>query len=317
MNRHHHARLSAYSREVMVKRILVEGLTPATAAVAAGVSPRTAYKWLSRYRVEGFAGLADRSCRPKRLARQKVGAQLGQRIEELRRRRLTCTAIGKLTGLSRATVARRVRRLGLSRLSALDPRPPLRRYERAHPGELIHLDVKKLGVIARTGHRVTGNRRDRTRGAGWEFAHVCVDDHSRLSYVEVLPDERQATAVGFLERAVAWLARHGVVVSRVMTDNGSAYRSGLFAACCRRLGVRHLFTKPYTPRTNGKAERFIQTSLREWAYAVAYAHSRERTRALPGWLAHYNYRRSHSALGGLPPISRIRSPVNKVLKLDT
>jgi transposase InsO family protein len=287
------------------------------AAIAAGVSLRTAYKWLSRYGAEGVAGLADRSCRPRRLARQKVDSQLGQRIEELRRQRLSCGAIGQHVGLSRATVARHVARCGLSRLRALEPPPPVKRYEREHPGELIHLDIKKLGVIVRAGHRVTGVWRNRHLKGGWESVHVCIDDHSRLSYVEVLPDERAATAVGFLERAVAWLGRHGVSVSRVMTDNGAAYRSRLFAASCRRLGMKHLFTRPYTPRTNGKAERFIQTSLREWAYVRAYANSAERTKALPAWLTHYNYCRSHSALGGHPPISRILGPVNKVLRLDT
>jgi transposase InsO family protein len=316
MNKWYRAKLNPYSRELLVKRALGDWAT-SDAASAAGVSLRTAYKWLARYRAEGVAGLANRSCRPKRLARQKVDGQLGQRIEELRRQRLKCAAIAERTGLSRATVARHVRRLGLSRLSALDPRPPVIRYERERPGDLLHIDIKKLGGILRPGHRATGNRADHKKGAGWEYVHVCVDDHSRLSYVEMLPDERQGSAVGFLERAVAWLGRHGVSVSRVMTDNGAAYGSRLFAASCRKLGVKHLFTKPYTPRTNGKAERFIQTSLREWAYARTYSHSRERAGALPAWLAHYNYCRSHSALGGRPPISRILGPVNKVLRLDS
>lgn len=302
----------------MVRRVEIEGWTTSAAAAGAGVSVRTAFKWLSRYRAEGPAGLADRSCRPRRLARRKVSPFRSQCIEELRRQRLSCTGIGKRVGLSRSTVARALKRLGLSRLSALDPpQPPVLRYERPHPGDLIHIDVKKLGFIARTGHRATGNRRDRTFGAGWEFVHVCVDDHSRLSYVEVLPDERQATAVGFLERAVAWLGGYGVEVSGVMTDNGSAYRSHVFAASCRSLGVKHLRTRPYTPQTNGKAERFIQTSLREWAYAHPYAHSLARTQALSEWLEIYNYERPHSALGGRPPISRIPGSVNKVLRLDT
>ena len=250
MNNCHRAQLTPYSRELLVGRIN-GGWTPKAAAVAAGVSLRTAFKWLARYRAEGPPGLADRSRRPKRLARLKVNASIARRIEELRRQRLTCEAIGQQLGLSRATVARHLGRCGISRLRALDPPSPVKRYEREQPGELIHLDVKKLGVIGRAGHRVTGNRSERTRGAGWEYAHV----------------------------------------------------------------IR--FTRPYTPRTNGKAERFIQTSLREWAYVRAYANSLDRAHALPGWLAHYNYRRPHSALGGYPPISRINRVVNKVLRLDT
>jgi transposase InsO family protein len=236
-------------------------------------------------------------------------------VTELRRQRWTGAQIARETGVSKATVHRILRRSGLNRLKALEPAEPVRRYERNSPGELIHIDIKKLGRIERTGHRVTGDRRDTTRGAGWEFAHVCIDDHSRVAYVEILPDERKESAVAFLKAAVAYYARLGVTVERVMTDNGSCYRSREFRKTCKDLGLRHIFTRPYTPKTNGKAERFIQTALREWAYAQAYPHSTLRTAELPIWLHRYNWHRPHGSLNAKPPISRIGLSEDNLLRL--
>jgi transposase InsO family protein len=234
-------------------------------------------------------------------------------IERLRRERLTGPAIARALGLARSTVGAVLRRLGLGRLSALEPTPPAIRYERERPGELIHIDTKKLGRIARPSHRVTGDRRDRVKGIGWEHLHVAVDDASRLAYTEVLPSERKQDAVAFLDRALAWFARHGIAAERVMTDNGSAYRSRDFRARIGEVRLKHIRTRPYTPRTNGKAERFIQTSLREWAYARSYQTSAERAHAMQPWIDSYNHRRPHSALGGQPPVSRL----NNVLGFDT
>jgi transposase InsO family protein len=228
-----------------------------------------------------------------------------RKIEKLRRRRLTAPAIARRLRMPRSTVSGVLVRLGLGRLRNLDPKPPVRRYERQRPGELLHLDTKKLGRIKGIGHRIHGDRSTRQRGIGWEFIHVCVDDHSRVAYVEILPDERQESVTAFFRRAVRRFRQRGVRTQRVLTDNGSGYRSKLFAAACAELGIRHLFTRAYTPRTNGKAERFIQTMLREWAYARPYRTSNQRSRRLPVWLEHYNRRRPHTALGYRPPISRI------------
>lgn len=273
-------------------------------AAALGVGERTVRKWVARYRTEGDGGLQDRSSRPHRSPRA-TAPHVVARIEALRRQRWTCVQIADAVGVAPATVARLVKRWGLSRLRALDPLVPIQRYERAHPGELLHLDVKKLGRIGRIGHRITGDRRHQVRGIGWEYAHVCVDDTSRAAYVEMQPDERARTARGFLRRALAWFARAGIRVQRIMTDNGSASRSHLYAAACRRLGCRQLFTRPYTPRTNGKAERFIQTLLREWAYVRPYRHSRERRAWLPRWLHYYNFHRPHTSLHRRPPVTRL------------
>jgi transposase InsO family protein len=300
-NPHQGARLTVHSREVIVARH-AQGMPAARLARDFGVSVRTVHKWLRRYREGGRAALANGASapvrRPARLDQTRIAL-----ICELRRRfRLTAATIAARLGLARSTVARWLGRLGLGRLSALETPPPVRRYQRERPGELIHLDIKKLGRFDRPGHRRTGTRAGcRNRGAGWEFVHVAVDDATRLAYVEVLGDERRESAAAFLERALAWFATRGIRVERVMTDNGSCYRSRLFGARLRGRSIRHIRTRPYTPKTNGKAERFIQTLLREWAYGATYATSDARNRDLPRWLDWFNTQRPHSALNGKPP----------------
>ncbi len=305
MNVHKNARTCPHSRALLIRRVREEGLTPKEAAASLGVSERTAYKWLARWRAEGAAGLRDRSSRPRRIPRCLPEPWVGL-IARLRRHRMTGARIASALGLPRSTVARHLGRLGMRRLRLLEPPQPARRYERQRPGELLHIDVKKLGRIGTIGHRITGDRSRRARGVGWEFVHVAIDDRSRLAYAEVLADERKESAVGFLARAAAWFRAKGVRIERVMTDNGPAYLSRAFARACQGLGARHLRTKPYTPRTNGKAERFIQTLIREWAYAWPYPSSARRTEALKPWLDHYNLRRPHASLGGKPPISRLK-----------
>ena len=306
MNVHQHARMTVHGRALLVSRVRQDGWRVVDAAGAAGVSERTAYKWLARHKAGGERMLHDRSSAPARPHR-RLPAETIAAIERLRRERLSGPAIARQLDLPRSTVGAVLRRLGLGRLAALDPKPPVVRYERERPGELIHLDTKKLGRIARPSHRVTGNRRDRVEGIGWEHLHVAVDDASRLAYTEVMADERKESACAFLDRALLFFAAHGVRVERVMTDNGSAYRSRLFREHLAGAGCRHVRTRPYTPRTNGKAERFIQTSLREWAYARAYQTSNERTCAMQPWIAAYNHFRPHSALGGHPPITRLNN----------
>jgi transposase InsO family protein len=280
------------------------------AARAAQTTEKTVRKWVARA-MNGEA-LSDRSSRPHAPAPATPPA-VQLRVKVLRQRdRLTLREIATTLGISRATVGRIVARCGWSRLHVLELPPTSRRYERSHPGELVHLDIKKLARIVRPGHRISGDRRDTVRGAGWQFAHMAIDDHSRVGYGEMLPDERGGTAVGFLHRTVRGLRRLGVRVAAIMTDNGSCYRSRRFAAACRQLGIRHLFTRPYTPRTNGKAERFIKTALLEWAYVRLYRHSEERTRALITWLHHYNWHRPHTAAAGQPPITRVVSADNLV-----
>jgi len=315
MNVHKNARLTRHGRERIVRQV-ESGQAPEAVAEAAGVCPRTVRKWVDRYRREGLDGLNDRSSRPHRL-RQPTGMEVVEMIERLRRQRWTGKQIAAEAGVSPATVSRVLRRLGLNKLSALEPEP-VRRYEREHPGELIHLDIKKLGRIGSVGHRITGRRTgvvNRHLGIGWEFVHVCIDDASRVAFVQVMSDERQASAVAFLEAAVTYYARLGIRIERVMTDNGSCYRSKAFRAACKRLGLRHIFTRPYTPKTNGKAERFIQTSLREWAYARAYNSSHERTAELLHWLHRYNWHRPHGSLGSKPPISRLGMDRDNLLRL--
>jgi transposase InsO family protein len=300
---HPNAKLTPYTRKLMVERVLELGWAPADAAQAAGVSVRTLWRWVRRAREQ--EGFGDRSSRPRRVPRRTALGRV-RKIEKLRRRRFTAPVIARRLRMPRSTVSAVLRRMGLSRLRHLEPPAPVHRYERARPGELLHLDTKKLGRIQGIGHRIHGDRRTRVRGIGWEFAHVCVDDHSRVAYVEMLADERQETVAAFLHRAVRWFRKHGVRAERILTDNGSGYRSHVFAAACAELGLRHLFTQPYRPRTNGKAERFIQTLLREWAYARPYRTSNQRSRRLPAWLERYNRRRPHSALGYRPPMSRLR-----------
>jgi transposase InsO family protein len=310
MRIHGNARSCPNSRRLLVRRIEEEGWSLMAAAEAAGISERTARKWLARWREEGETGLLDRSSAPKRVP-SRLPADRVAAIEALRRLRMTAAEIAEALGMALSTVSRWLKRIGLGKRSSLAPPEPPNRYERKRPGELIHVDVKKLGRILRPGHRVTGNRRDRftdARGygvAGWEFVHVCVDDATRLAYVEVLADERGETAAGFLRRAVGWLASMGVKVERVMSDNGSCYRSHLHARACRELGLRHLRTRPYRPRTNGKAERFIQTLTNGWAYGAVYGNSAERAAALSGWLTHYNFTRRHGSLGHKAPAARL------------
>ncbi|MGH9809156.1 MAG: IS481 family transposase [Terriglobia bacterium] len=314
MNVHKNARLTARGRERLVIQV-ASGQTPKAAGEAVGVCPRTVRKWVKRYRTEGTTGLTDRSSRPHRLYRPTLQT-IVERIEVLRRERQTGKAIAALVGVSPATVSRVLKRLGLNRLSALEPAEPVRRYEREHPGELIHIDIKKLGKFNRVGHRITGNREGcRNVGAGWEFVHVCIDDASRIAYAEIKKDERKASAIAFLKAAVAYYAKLGVKIERVMTDNGSCYRSRAFGRACKRLGLRHIRTRPYTPKTNGKAERFIQTCLREWAYARAYERSEQRGAHLPLWLHRYNWHRPHGSIGAKPPISRLGLTGNNLLRL--
>jgi transposase InsO family protein len=317
MNIHKNARTTPHSRLLMVRRVLDEQQPARRVAAEVGVSERTVHKWLARWRAGGEPALNDRSSAPARSPR-RLPLAITSEIERLRRQRLTGPQIADLLGLPRSTVGGILRRLGLARLAALEPRPPVVRYQRARPGELIHLDTKKLGKIAGIGHRITGRRSgviNRHHGIGWEALHVAVDDASRLSYSEILPDERKASATAFLGRTLAWFARHGVKIERIMTDNGSAYRSHAFRHACAAAGLRHLRTRPYTPRTNGKAERFIQTVMRECAYARAFACSQERAEALPRWLHLYNVHRPHAALAGRPPITRLA--VNNLLGNDS
>ncbi len=319
MNVHKNARLTSRGREWIVRQV-ASGQTPKAVSEAVGVCPRTVRKWVARYRAEGSTGLSDRSSRPHHLYRP-TPLYLVERIEALRRQRFTGARIAKETGLSPATVSRVLRRLGLNCLKALEPAEPVRRYEREHPGEMIHLDIKKLGKIDGIGHRITGGRRGqsgrraRGEGLGWEFVHVCIDDASRIAFSQVMQDEKKKSAVAFLKAAIAYYKSLGVKVQRVMTDNGSCYRSFAFRNACKRLGLRHIRTKPYTPKTNGKAERFIQTALREWAYACAYHHSDQRTAELPRWLHAYNWHRPHGGINDKTPISRLGLTGNNLLRL--
>lgn len=312
MNIHKNARMTVHGRALLVSRILDAGWRVAVAAEAAGVSERAAYKWLARYRAGGAAALNDRKPTPGSCPDRTPAAQIAA-IEELRRQRMSGPAIGRRLGMPRSTVGAILRRLGLGRLSALDAKPAPVRYERERPGELIHIDTKKLGRIDGVGHRIHGDRTRRARNIGWEHLHVAVDDASRLAYTELLPDEKKESACAFLTRALAFFKAHGVSVERVMSDNGSAYRSHLFKSRIAEASLKHIRTRPYTPRTNGKAERFIQTSLREWAYANAYHSSAARENAMQPWITAYNHSRPHSALGGLPPVSRL----NNVLGFDS
>ncbi len=317
MNLHGNAALSWSGRRRLAERVVVEGWTVTAAAQAAGVSVRCARKWISRYREQGSAGMHDRSSAPRRVANRTPHERV-EAIVALRRLRFTAAEISEVLEMALSTVSGILTRLGLGRLGRLGLEPPLR-YERSRPGELVHLDVKRLGRIqGGAGKRVRGgsNHYNRTftdregkrrNTVGWEYVHIAIDDHSRLAYAEVLADERASTAAGFLRRAVRYYGRHGIEVERILTDNGSCYRGAIHALACRSLGLRHSRTRPYRPQTNGKAERFIRTLLAGWAYGAIYGSSSERTAALDGWLWHYNHRRRHSALGHRPPVSRIGS----------
>lgn len=306
MKLHGNARTCPHGRLLMVRRVEEEGWTLAQAAEAAGVSVRTVSKWLRCHRLEGEDGLLDRSSAPHSSPRRTPEGRV-QAIAALRRLRMTAAEIGLCLSMPLSTVSAVLTRIGLGRLSRLEPPEPANRYERRHPGELLHIDVKKLGKIGRPGHRVNGDRRTRSRGIGWEYVHICIDDATRLAYVEVLEDEKATTAVGFLRRALAHFRAYGIRVERVMTDDGSAYVSVMHALACRALGIKHLRTRPYRPRTNGKAERFIRTLLGGWAYGASYGTSEERRAALTGWLDFYNRRRPHGSLGHQPPQQRLEA----------
>jgi transposase InsO family protein len=311
MKLHANARTCPNSRRLIVDRVAA-GWSLTEAAEAAGVSDRTAAKWMARWRAEGDAGLLDRSSAPSRVPHRTPQLRVAA-IEALRRLRMTGAEIAELLKMPLSTVGAVLQRIGLGKLSRLDPLEPPNRYERSRPGELLHVDIKKLGRIQGAGHRMVGHRKSQNqrRGhrnagrLGWEFVHVCVDDATRLAYAEVLPDERGETAAGFLRRAVAWFNSMGIQPERVLSDNGACYRSRVHAAACRELGLKAKFTRPYRPRTNGKAERFIKTLTYRWAYGAIYGTSAERTRALPGWLTHYNFTRRHGALSHRPPAARL------------
>jgi len=315
MDTHQNAPLTPKGRELMVRAVVDDGLTKAVAARQFRTTPKTVGKWVKRFQEEGVAGLHDRSSRPLSSPGQTLPATCAA-VETLRRQRHTGQQIANELGISPATVSRILRRLGLNRLSALEPAEPVRRYERDHPGEMIHLDIKKLGRFNRIGHRITGDRtgQSNSRGVGWEYVHVAIDDHSRVAFAKVMSSEKKRSAIAFLKEAIAYYENLGVKVERVMTDNGSCYRSFAFRRACKRFEVKHIRTKPYTPKTNGKAERFIQTSLREWAYAQPYPNSRERQVELPIWLHRYNWHRPHAGIDDKIPISRLGLTKNNVLR---
>jgi transposase InsO family protein len=317
MNVHKNARTTARSRAELVRRVLEEGQAPKAVATAFGVDVKTVYKWVERFQAEGPRGLEDRSSRPRRL-RDPTPPETVERIIALRRERRTGEQIAREVGVSASTVSRILRGAKLSRAKDLEPAAPVIRYERAAPGELIHLDIKKLGRFEAEGHRVTGDRQaGRSRGAGWEYVHVCIDDASRLAFSQILPDEKKESAVAFLRAAAAYYASLGVAVTRVMTDNGSCYRSRAFRKACADLGLKHVRTRPYTPKTNGKAERFIQTALREWAYAQAYPTSAHRAAELPLWLHRYNWHRPHGGIKSQTPISRLGLDRDNLLRFHS
>lgn len=315
MNVHKNARLTYVRRIEMVTDMIERSMPPCAAAAAHGVSAPTARKWLGRYLAVGPEGLADRSSRP--LHCRSIAASKALAIVELRRRRLTQARIAQALAVSGSTVSRVLARAGLSKLRDLEPVAPVLRYEHQAPGDLLHIDIKKLGRIERPSHRVTGDRRDSAHGAGWEFLFVAIDDHARIGYSDLHADERAASAVQFLRNAVAYYRSLGVRIRRVLTDNGGAFRSRAFMHACRALNIRQRFTRAYRPQTNGKAERFIQSALREWAYAFTYQNSHQRGAVLDDWIHHYNWHRPHQGIGGLAPMSRLRSSRNNLLTLHS
>ena len=312
MDLHQNARLTPVLREELAEKVLFQGVTLNSAAAEFKVSPKTAAKWMRRYQQLGRAGMRDRSSRPLRSPLRCSPQQIAQ-MELLRRQRWTGRRISLTLGRSRSTISRVLRRLRLSRMRDLEPPVPIVRYEHAAPGDLLHLDIKKIGRFHAVGCRITGNRRGRIHRAGWEYVHVAIDDHSRIAFSQILPDQQAHSAAAFLQAALAYYARLGISISRLLTDNGPCYRSGHFRCLCSQLGIRHGFTRPYTPRTNGKAERFIQTALREWAYSRAYDNSQARAEELPRWLHQYNWHRPHASLNHAPPISRSGLDRNNLL----
>jgi len=311
---HQNARLTPRGREALARQVLESGASARAAAPACGVCESTARKWVRRFREEGPAGMRDRSSRPRRCPSQIAVSRTAE-IELLRRQRLSGREIAARLQLSKATVHRVCARRGLRLLASIDPPEPARRYEHDTPGALLHLDIKKLGRIGCAGHRVHGDRRRNSRGIGWEFLHLAIDDHSRLGFSRILADERGDSTVAFLFAAVTYYQALGITIQALLTDNGSCYRSKLFRAACAQLGLKHRFTRPYRPRTNGKAERFIQTLIREWAYAATYHSSAERQTHLGPWIHHYNWHRPHSSLDHQPPVSRLGLDRDNVLRL--
>lgn len=316
MDIHQNAALSLKGRALMVARVVSDGWSVRATARAFHVDPKTVRRWVARFRGQGASALADRSSRPHRQPRRTPTGVMRQ-VEALRRQRWTIRRIGAFVGISRATVARILKRLGMNRLRWLAPTEPPRRYQHEAPGDMIHLDIKRLGRFLRPGHRVTNNRTQDSPGAGWEFVHIAIDDRSRIAFSQIHPDERFPSVVAHFQAAVAYYKSLGITVRRVLTDNGSGYRSRAFAAACREMGIRHRFTRPYTPRTNGKAERFIQTALREWVYAFTYQSSEERASHLPRWEHDYNWHRGHGSLGGKSPISILELTVDNLSRLHS
>jgi transposase InsO family protein len=322
MDTHKNAPLTPKGRAMMVRAVVDCSLSLTAVARQFNTTPKTVAKWVKRFRAEGVEGLRDRSSRPL-CSPNRTALAVCSAVEALRRQRRTGKQIAHAVGVSPATVSRVLRRMGLNSLKALEPAQPVRRYERTHPGEMIHLDIKKLGRFEQIGHRITGdrrgqsNRRARGEGLGWEFVHVSIDDASRVAFSQIQPDEKAASAVPFLKAAVAYYASLGVAVTRVMTDNGSCYKAFAFRNACRQLGLRHIRTRPYTPKTNGKAERFIQTALREWAYAQAYPTSDRRAEELPTWLHQYNWHRPHAGIKSQTPISRLALSEDNLLRLHS
>lgn len=316
MDIHKNARLTPKGREQMVRTVLEGNLTKTAAARQFHTTCKTVAKWVERFGKDGADGLCDRSSRPLSSPSQTAQATC-EAVEVLRRQRMTGAQIAQQIGVSPATVSRILKRRGLNKLAALEPAETIRRYEREHPGEIIHIDIKKLGRFEQIGHRITGDRtgQSNSRGVGWEYLHLAIDDHSRLAYSEILPNEKRRSCLSFLFNALRFYRNHGVKVQRVMTDNGVSFRSHRYAKALRLLKIKHLRTKPYTPKTNGKAERFVQTSLREWAYAKAYLNSDQRAAHLPMWLHQYNWHRPHSSLKAKPPISRLGLTEDNLLRL--
>jgi transposase InsO family protein len=314
MNTHKNARLTYARRLEMVLEVVCGRTSVPRAAGSYGVTPATARKWLGRYLAGGEAALADASSRPS-CSPRSIDPAKALAVVELRRKRLTQARIAQALGVSKSTVGRVLARAGLSHLSDLDPAEPIQRYEHAAPGDMLHIDTKKLGRIERPSHRVTGERKDSKRNVGWEYLFVAVDDHARIGYTAMHPDERKESAVAFLRAAVAYYASLGITIRRLLTDNGSAFRSKLFVKTCGELGIAKRYTRPYRPQTNGKAERFIQSALREWAYGFTYQRSAARTAALDHWIHHYNWHRPHQGIGGVAPMSRLSSSGYNLLTL--
>jgi transposase InsO family protein len=316
MNTHKNARLTYLRRLEMVQDITERGMSAAQAARAHSVSAATARKWLGRYLADGAQGLLDKSSRPDRSPRA-IDPSVALAIVELRRKLFLQSRIATYMGVSKATVSRVLRRAGLSKLSDLQPAEPIQRYERETPGELLHIDIKKLGRFEDVGHRITGDRSKRTRHAGWEFLFVAVDDHSRIAYTQIYPDERKESATAFVRAAAQYFTQMRIPIQRVITDNGPAFRSASFGAACLELGIQQRFTRAFRPQTNGKAERFIQSALREWAYGRAYKHSDQRRAALPFWNHFYNWHRQHHGIGCQVPMSRLSMSHKNVLTLHS